>query len=42
MGFEETNRLPWDEQYAPEDWNKEVFAKWNNGEPDVVEMELKR
>jgi hypothetical protein len=38
-GFRETERIPWDEQYKPEDWDKAVFSKFNKGEPDVVMME---
>lgn len=29
-------RLAWDDRYAPEGWDKARFAKFNNGEPDVV------
>jgi hypothetical protein len=32
--FVPTNKLSWDDQYAPKDWNYERF-----GRPDVVEME---
>ena len=34
-GFREIARYTWDPQYAPAEWNYEVF-----GTPDVVEMEL--
>lgn len=36
FGFEEVDRLKWDDQYAPEGWDKETM-----GTPDVVLMELK-
>ncbi len=39
MGFEVVRRDPWNEDYKPEGWDKATFAKWNNGEPDVVYME---
>jgi hypothetical protein len=35
-GFRPVARLPWNDDYAPPGWNKETFAKYNNGEPDVV------
>lgn len=35
-GFEVVDRIEWDEQYAPENWNYEKF-----GRPDVVIMELR-
>lgn len=31
-------RVRWDDQYAPEGWDKETFARFNGGEPDVVFM----
>ncbi|MGB1743115.1 MAG: hypothetical protein ACPHHR_09755 [Cycloclasticus sp.] len=34
-GFVEVHRAKWDDQYAPEGWDKE-----KNGTPDVVYMEL--
>lgn len=40
-GFEETERLQWDDQYMPEGWDKETYKKFNNGEPDVVMMEFR-
>ena len=40
-GFEETGRDIWNEQYKPNGWDKEFYKKYNNGEPDVVYMELK-
>jgi hypothetical protein len=41
-GFKETKRLPWDDQYAPADWDKSVFDRYNKGEPDIVEMEYQK
>lgn len=45
-GFEVVSRLPWNEKESPKEdkdrglkgWNKEDFAEWNDGEPDVVFM----
>lgn len=39
-GFREIAREPWVEKHRPEGWDKEVFARYNNGEPDVVYMEF--
>jgi len=36
--FSEAGRVKWDDSQAPGDWDKEVFKKFNNGEPDVVMM----
>lgn len=36
FGFEETDRLTWDDKYAPDGWNYERF-----GRPDIVFMERK-
>ena len=41
-GFEETGRDIWNEQYKPEGWNKDFYKQYNNGEPDVVYMQLKQ
>jgi hypothetical protein len=35
VGFEVTERIPWDDQYAPEGWDYERF-----GRPDIVVMEV--
>jgi len=35
LGFTETERFPWDESKAPENWAYEQF-----GRPDLVKMEL--
>ena len=37
-GFRAVARSPWDEEFAPEDWDKEFYKDFNNGEPDVVFM----
>ena len=39
VGFRETSRLTWDDNYMPEGWDKATFGKYNGGEPDVVFME---
>jgi len=41
-GFVEVRREKWNEAYKPKDWDKEHFKQFNNGEPDVVYMELKQ
>ncbi|MHC4361601.1 MAG: hypothetical protein ACYSTZ_02145, partial [Planctomycetota bacterium] len=38
-GFREVGRDSWNEDYRPEGWDKHIFRKYNNGEPDVVYME---
>ena len=37
-GFKSVAKLGWNDEYRPVDWNKATFAKYNNGEPDVVFM----
>jgi hypothetical protein len=37
-GFRAAARLPWNETFKPDGWNKETFAKFNKGEPDIVLM----
>jgi len=37
-GFKPITRLVWDEKQAPDNWDKELFSKYNMGEPDVVFM----
>lgn len=37
-GFRAVARLAWDDKYAPPDWDKTTFAKFNSGRPDVVFM----
>jgi hypothetical protein len=36
--FKAIVRLPWDDKEAPNGWDKELFSRWKNGEPDVVFM----
>jgi hypothetical protein len=36
--FRAVSRTPWNDEFAPEGWDKNVFSPWNNGEPDVVFM----
>lgn len=38
-GFVEVGRDPWVENFKPEDWDKNTFAAYNQGEPDIVYME---
>jgi hypothetical protein len=42
MGFRESARIPWDDNEAPPDWDKELFGAFNNGEPDVSFMNYDR
>jgi hypothetical protein len=37
-GFRISSRTAWSDDFAPPEWNKELFKKWNQGEPDVVFM----
>ena len=37
-GFQVVGRMKWNEDYKPDNWDKETFAKFNDGEPDVVYM----
>ena len=37
-GFRAIARMRWNDDYAPDDWSKETFKAFNNGEPDVVFM----
>jgi len=39
-GFVEAARIPWNDEFAPDGWDKNAFNKFNNGEPDVVMMVL--
>lgn len=47
-GFNETGRDVWNDEYIPRDlegnveWDKNYWAKYNNGEPDVVYRELSK
>ncbi len=37
-GFQVVGRMRWNEDYKPDNWDKETFYAYNNGEPDVVYM----
>lgn len=37
-GFRAVARLPWNDEFSPEGWNKQDYRAYNNGEPDVVFM----
>jgi len=37
-GFRAVSRLPFNDEYAPEGWDREVFKAHNGGRPDVVHM----
>ncbi len=37
-GFRAVARTRWNDEFAPEEWNKDTFEEFNNGEPDVVFM----
>jgi len=37
-GFKPVARSKWNDEFAPDDWNKETFKAFNKGEPDVVFM----
>ena len=40
-GFKETNRYKWDDEFwQPDKRHKEKHKKFNNGEPDVIDMAL--
>ncbi len=39
-GFEEVDRIKWDDKYMPQTWDKKYFKDFNNGEPDVVYYQL--
>ena len=39
-GFVEASRMPWNDEFAPDGWDKQAFKEFNNGEPDVVMMVL--
>jgi len=36
VGFRPVAKLKWNDEYAPLGWDKEVFKKFQNGEPDVA------
>jgi hypothetical protein len=37
-GFKAVARMRWNDEFKPDDWNKETFKSFNGGEPDVVFM----
>ena len=37
-GFRAISRTRWNDDFAPDEWSKDTFAGFNNGEPDVVFM----
>ena len=37
-GFRAVSRIPWSDPDKPAGWDKKAFARFNNGEPDVVFM----
>jgi hypothetical protein len=37
-GFKAVARMRWNDEFKPDDWNKDTFKAFNNGEPDVVFM----
>lgn len=39
-GFVEAARIPWNDEFSPEGWDKQTFQEYSNGEPDVVMMVL--
>ena len=38
VGFVETGRDAWNEEYKPDGWDFDTFKAYNNGRPDVVYM----
>jgi len=38
FGFEPVARVAFDDQYAPQGWDYELYSKFNGGRPDVVFM----
>jgi len=36
VGFRPVSRIPWNDDFAPPNWNKEVFREYNNGQPDIM------
>lgn len=37
-GFKAVARTKWNDDFAPDEWSKETFTEFNNGQPDVVFM----
>lgn len=40
FGFVETDRMAWDDAFAPTGWDAKFYARFNGGRPDVVSMAL--
>lgn len=36
--FKIVARIKWNDEYQPDGWDKAIFERWSNGEPDVVFM----
>lgn len=36
VGFRPVAKIPWDDKEAPKGWDKEKYAEFNDGEPDVI------
>lgn len=36
VGFRPVSKLPWNNEFSPPGWDKNVFDEYNKGEPDVV------
>ena len=36
VGFRPVARVPWNDQFAPPDWDKDAFREYNNGQPDIM------
>lgn len=37
-GFVPVARVPWNDEYAPDGWDHDTFAQFNDGRPDVIFM----
>ena len=35
VGFRPVARLPWNDEFAPPNWDKQTFRKFSNGEPEI-------
>jgi len=42
FGFKPVAKVKWNDEYAPDGWDKKVFGAFNNGEPDVVAIQESR
>lgn len=36
VGFRPVARLAWNDEFAPPNWDKATFAKYSDGEPDII------